>query len=425
MPRLRAAATPAFSCATTRTGPGKAEAIAPVASREPSSTTTTSRSSYVCQSTEEIAAPTVSPASKAGMTTEMRGSPEALVQREEPRDEVSSEPAPSTCGRPRRAGRRARGRRARGAAQRPAPRAPRRRAARSARRRRARAGLAPRSPRAACPRRAPRGRSAGGPPSARRARPRPPRPSAPGRPAARRRRRRGRRRPSPPRRAPGRVAAARRRRSRAPCRAPRRARGSRARGSSARPAGRRRPRAGVPGTISHSRSSSARSAGGGAGPTAFGTVASGMQPCSSSAAATPGPHATGARPEARTSRTVAGQSSSGPPWTLTRPGGRGRGAWRGPSRGHHRVVRVDDVGPRVAHRPPHGASRSRDAPRLAPDEGERVRLGVELRGERAGRGRDGHLVAGLAGAAVGRDEDPLRAAGAELLDHVEDPHSSS
>ena len=44
MPRLRAAATPAFSCETTRTGSGNAPAISAVASREPSSTTTTSRS---------------------------------------------------------------------------------------------------------------------------------------------------------------------------------------------------------------------------------------------------------------------------------------------------------------------------------------------------------------------------------------------
>ena len=34
-------------------------------------------------------------------------------------------------------------------------------------------------------------------------------------------------------------------------------------------------------------------------------------------------------------------------------------------------------------------------------------------------------MARLPRTAVGRDQDPLRAAGAELLDHVEDPHSSS
>ena len=58
-------------------------------------------------------------------------------------------------------------------------------------------------------------------------------------------------------------------------------------------------------------------------------------------------------------------------------------------------------------------------------ERQRIGLPVELLRQRARRGGDEHLVAGLARTAVGGDQDPLRPAGSELLDHVEDPQSSS
>jgi hypothetical protein len=69
MPALRAPATPVFAWAMTRTGSPKLRAIAPVPSVDPSSTTTTSMPSAVWDSAEEMAAPTVLAALRAGMTT--------------------------------------------------------------------------------------------------------------------------------------------------------------------------------------------------------------------------------------------------------------------------------------------------------------------------------------------------------------------
>ena len=91
---------------------------------------------------------------------------------------------------------------------------------------------------------------------------------------------------------------------------------------------------------------------------------------------------------------------------------------------HGRVVGVDHVGPRLRHRPPDGGGGGRD-PRGAPaNDRDRERLRVELVAHRP-RGRcDEDLVPCLPRTAVRRHEDPLRPAGAELLDHVEDAHRS-
>ena len=73
MPRVPRGRDARVLLADDSTGPPCASAIAPVASVEPSSTTTSSRSRYVCSSTDETAAPIVRSACNAGMTTETRG----------------------------------------------------------------------------------------------------------------------------------------------------------------------------------------------------------------------------------------------------------------------------------------------------------------------------------------------------------------
>ena len=86
---------------------------------------------------------------------------------------------------------------------------------------------------------------------------------------------------------------------------------------------------------------------------------------------------------------------------------------------------MHEVGPRFPDCAANGTRGGRNSPRAPLDERHRQRLGAELGCERAGRGRDEHLMAGSMRATVRRDEHLLGAPDAELLDHVEDSHSSS
>jgi hypothetical protein len=255
------------------------------------------------------------------------------------------------------------------------------RAARSPRPRRARAGRAHPSPRAACPRRALPAPRAAGPPSATASRRRLPRPSAPGRRAAARGSGRGRRRRSLPQARSS------------SCRStPWPAIARTASGTSAIAwiasawffCSTSRPTA-ITSRVSGPTPSSARSAGGGAGETAFGTIATGVRPVLLERCLDPGPQATAARPESRTRRTDAGQSSSGPPWRLTRPGGfRPRRVDEAGVNAIVRVVGVDDVRPNLgdAHGArPAAADGIRDRRRSHDRDRQRVR--VELSGHRS------------------------------------------
>ena len=172
--------------------------------------------------------------------------------------------------------------------------------------------------------------------------------------------------------------------------------------------------------------SSERSAGGGAGPTALTTVVSGGSPCSSSAAATPGPHATAGSPAARRRRTVPGQSSSGTPCTLDEPG-RPAAAKRGETGCEAHAsdcarARGRASSPGLRGEPHCAAAGTRHGRRWTSGSGSGSAF--QLRSQRSGRGGDEDLMAGRARAAVGGEKHLLGTAGAELLDHVEDAHSS-
>ena len=90
-----------------------------------------------------------------------------------------------------------------------------------------------------------------------------------------------------------------------------------------------------------------------------------------------------------------------------------------------RIVRVHEVRPRLADGSAYGVRGCGNPPWPALDEWHRQGSGLQFRGPRSGRGGDEDIVARRAGAAVGGEKHLLGPAGAELLDHVEDAHSSS
>ena len=87
-------------------------------------------------------------------------------------------------------------------------------------------------------------------------------------------------------------------------------------------------------------------------------------------------------------------------------------------------MRVQEVGPPGPRGLANSERAERHAPRPAAQVGKVEALRFELAGEGAGGGGDRYLVPGLLRAAREREDDPLGAARPELLDHVEDPHSS-
>ena len=89
---------------------------------------------------------------------------------------------------------------------------------------------------------------------------------------------------------------------------------------------------------------------------------------------------------------------------------------------HRRVLRVHDVRPESPDRAEHAPGSARDAPRAPLEQRQRERLQADLVGDGPGGRGDRDDVSALGRTADERGDDAFGAAGAHLLDHVQDPH---